>query len=70
MVSVLLATSTHPVVAVASARLVATTWQVAAAAGEAEAQVLLDRQLAEDATPLGHERDAATSYVLGPAADE
>ena len=36
---------------------------------EAEPQVLLDRQLGEDAPPLGHERDARARDVLGrPAA--
>ena len=39
-----------------------------AARREAEAQVLLDRQLAEDAPALRHERDAVARDVLRPAA--
>src|SRR5262249_5077815 len=41
-----------------------------AATGEAEAQVFLHRQLAEDAAALGHERDAAPRDFLRPAADD
>ena len=38
-----------------------------AAAGEAEPEVLLDRQLGEDAPPLRHERDAGARDRLGRA---
>ena len=41
-----------------------------ATGGEAEAQVLLDGQLGEDAAPFGHERDAVARDVLGPAAEQ
>ena len=37
---------------------------------QAEAKVLLDRQLGEDAPALGHERNAAARDLLGRAADE
>src|SRR5581483_3914058 len=37
---------------------------------EPEAEVLVHRQLAEDATPFGHERDACARNVLGAASEE
>ena len=39
-------------------------------AGETEAQVLRDRELAEDAAALGHERDPAPGHVLRPPLQE